>query len=45
MLNALFSQYPGFREIKLISAKQVAFVDYDDETQASIALAGNSGLS
>jgi U2 small nuclear ribonucleoprotein B'' len=40
MLMALFHQYPGFREVRLIPSKNVAFVEYDDEFQAGIAMSG-----
>jgi len=40
MLMTLFHQYPGFREVRLIPSKNVAFVEYDDEFQAGIAMSG-----
>jgi len=44
MLMALFHQYPGFREVRLIPSKNVAFVEYDDEFQAGIAMSGLNGF-
>ena len=29
-----------YREVRLIAAKEIAFVEYEEEPQASIALAG-----
>ncbi|XP_020674093.1 U2 small nuclear ribonucleoprotein B'' [Dendrobium catenatum] len=39
MLQILFQQYPGFREVRMIEAKPgIAFVEFGDEVQASIAM-------
>ena len=38
MLTFLFRQYPGFKSSRLIADKQLGFVEYDSEVQASIAL-------
>ncbi|KFK21954.1 hypothetical protein AALP_AAs48252U000300 [Arabis alpina] len=39
MLQVLFKQYPGFKEIRMISAKPgIAFVEYEDDVQSSIAM-------
>ena len=41
VLNALFTQFPGFREVRLIEARPgIAFVEYESEPQAGAALAG-----
>lgn len=40
MLTALFSQYPGYREVRHIPERGIAFVEYEDTEQASIALVG-----
>lgn len=41
MLKALFTQFPGFREVRLIEARPgIAFVEFDNEVQAGTALAG-----
>ena len=42
MLNSLFQQYPGFREVRLIPIKNVAFIEYEEEYQAGLALSGLS---
>jgi len=39
-LNSLFQQYPGFREVRLIPVKNVAFIEYEEEYQAGLALSG-----
>ena len=45
VLNALFSQFPGFREVRLIEARPgIAFVEYEDEALAGTALAGLQGF-
>ena len=41
VLNTLFQQYPGFREVRLIQIKNVAFIEYEEEYQAGLALSGN----
>lgn len=39
MLQLLFEQYPGFKEIRMIEAKPgIAFVEYQDDVQSSIAM-------
>lgn len=39
MLQMLFCQYPGFKEVRMIEAKPgIAFVEYGDETQATAAM-------
>jgi len=40
----LFKQYPGFTEVRLISGRNVAFVDYQTELQAETALRGLEGF-
>ncbi|OZJ03474.1 hypothetical protein BZG36_02744 [Bifiguratus adelaidae] len=38
MLKALFSQYPGFKEVRMVPTKQdIAFVEYENEVFASSA--------
>jgi U1 small nuclear ribonucleoprotein A len=44
VLQALFSQFPGFREVRTVEAKGIAFVDYDSEPLAGAALAGLQGF-
>ncbi len=43
ILNSLFQQYPGFREVRLIPIKNVAFIEYEEEYQAGLALSGKFG--
>lgn len=45
MLEVLFSQYPGYREVRLIEAKPgIAFVDYENDVQSSIAMEALQGF-
>ncbi|MQL69136.1 hypothetical protein Taro_001388 [Colocasia esculenta] len=45
MLQILFQQYPGFREVRMIEAKPgIAFVEFDDDIQASIAMQSLQGF-
>jgi RNA recognition motif-containing protein len=44
-LSALFAQFPGFREAKLVPNKQgLAFVEYDNEVMAGVAMAALAGF-
>ncbi|CAN8285842.1 unnamed protein product [Cochlearia groenlandica] len=39
MLQMLFCQYPGFKEVRMIEAKPgIAFVEYADEMQSTVAM-------
>jgi U2 small nuclear ribonucleoprotein B'' len=39
MLELLFRQYPGYKEVRMIEAKPgIAFVEYEDDVQASMAM-------
>ncbi|EGR28098.1 spliceosomal protein, putative, partial [Ichthyophthirius multifiliis] len=40
ILMSLFSQYPGFKEVRLISARRVGFIEFENEDQATVALHG-----
>ncbi|XP_010914477.1 U1 small nuclear ribonucleoprotein A isoform X2 [Elaeis guineensis] len=41
MLQMLFCQYPGFKEVRMVEAKPgIAFVEYGDEMQATLAMQG-----
>ncbi|OVA02628.1 RNA recognition motif domain [Macleaya cordata] len=41
MLQMLFCQYPGFKEVRMIEAKPgIAFVEYGDEMQSTAAMQG-----
>jgi len=44
MMTMLFRQYAGFQEVRLISGRNVAFVEYGEEPQATIALQGLQGF-
>lgn len=45
MLQMLFQQYPGFKEVRMIEAKPgIAFVEYGDEMQASVAMQALQGF-
>ncbi|CAG8593071.1 5213_t:CDS:2 [Ambispora leptoticha] len=46
MLTALFQQYPGFKEVRTVPVKkEIAFVEYENETQAMIAKEALSNYS
>eukprot|EP00930_Biecheleria_cincta_P103508 TRINITY_DN954_c0_g1_i1.p1 TRINITY_DN954_c0_g1~~TRINITY_DN954_c0_g1_i1.p1 ORF type:complete len:259 (-),score=60.04 TRINITY_DN954_c0_g1_i1:25-801(-) len=45
MLSMLFRQYPGFQEVRLIAGRGVAFVDYQNEYQAGMAMQGLQGFA
>jgi len=45
MLSMLFRQYPGFQEARCIAGRGVAFVDYQNEYQAGMALQGLQGFA
>ncbi len=41
MLEMLFNQYSGFKEVRMVTAKPgIAFVEYDSDMQASVAMSG-----
>lgn len=45
MLQMLFQQYPGFKEVRMIEAKPgIAFVEFEDEDQASVAMQALEGF-
>ncbi|ERM95586.1 U2 small nuclear ribonucleoprotein B'' [Amborella trichopoda] len=45
MLQMLFQQYPGFKEVRMVEAKPgISFVEYADEIQASIAMQALQGF-
>lgn len=44
MLTMLFSQYVGYKEVRLIAAKNVAFIEFEDPIQAGIALQHLNGF-
>ncbi|CAH8313382.1 unnamed protein product [Eruca vesicaria subsp. sativa] len=41
MLEYLFSQYPGFKEIRMVAAKPgIAFAEFEDDVKSSMAMQG-----
>lgn len=45
MLQMLFCQYPGFKEVRMVEAKPgIAFVEYGDEIQATVSMQGLQGF-
>uniref|UniRef100_A0A5B7A415 RRM domain-containing protein n=1 Tax=Davidia involucrata TaxID=16924 RepID=A0A5B7A415_DAVIN len=45
MLQVLFNQYPGFREVRMIEAKPgIAFVEFEDDVQSSVAMQALQGF-
>ncbi|KAL3850553.1 hypothetical protein ACJIZ3_012435 [Penstemon smallii] len=45
MLELLFKQYPGFREVRMVEAKPgIAFVEFEDDTQSSVAMQDLQGF-
>ena len=44
LLVSQFSKYQGFREVRLIPGKNVAFVEYDSDVQGGVALIGLNGI-
>mmetsp|Transcript_27195 Transcript_27195/g.48843 ORF Transcript_27195/g.48843 Transcript_27195/m.48843 type:complete len:210 (+) Transcript_27195:181-810(+) len=43
LLKALFGLYPGFIDVRCIPNKRVAFIEFENQQQASLALAGLAG--
>eukprot|EP00850_Spirogloea_muscicola_P023097 SM000328S12467 [mRNA] locus=s328:80075:81541:- [translate_table: standard] len=44
MLQTLFAQFPGFKEVRMVEAKPgIAFVEFGDDMQATVALQGLQG--
>jgi len=43
MLKSHFEKYQGFKEVRPILEKKVAFVEYDSDVQAGVALVGLNG--
>lgn len=41
MLQMLFQQFPGFREVRLVPGRNgIAFVDFENEVQSTVAMNG-----
>ena len=46
VLSSLFEQYPGFKEVRMVPGKKnIAFVEFGDHIQASVALKKLNGFS
>lgn len=44
MLQMLFAQFPGFKEVRMVEARPgIAFVDFDNEMESGLALSGLQG--
>ena len=44
MLASLFQQYAGFQEVRMVSGKGLAFIEFQDVVQAGIALQQLNGF-
>lgn len=45
MLQMLFSQCPGFKEVRMVEARPgIAFVEYENEMQSTVAMQGLQGF-
>ena len=45
MLQMLFCQYQGFKEVRMVEAKPgIAFVEYENEMQSTVAMQGLQGF-
>ncbi|XP_042046927.1 U1 small nuclear ribonucleoprotein A-like [Salvia splendens] len=45
MLQMLFSQCPGFKEVRMVEAKPgIAFIEYENEMQSTVAMQGLQGF-
>ena len=45
MLQMLFYQYPGFKEVRMVEAKPgIAFVEYENEMHSSVAMQNLQGF-
>ena len=45
MVTTLFTQFPGFKEVRMVAAKPgIAFVEFESSQQASVALTGLQGF-
>jgi len=38
VLQTLFDKFPGFKEVRLVQGKNVAFVEYQTDVQSSVAM-------
>ena len=45
MLQMLFCQYSGFKEVRMVEAKPgIAFIEYENEMQSTVAMQGLQGF-
>lgn len=45
ILSMLFQQFPGFQEVRTVDTRPgIAFVEFSDESQATVALQGLHGF-
>ncbi|PKU64361.1 U1 small nuclear ribonucleoprotein A [Dendrobium catenatum] len=45
MLQMLFCQYPGFKEVRTVETKPgIAFVEYGDEIQSTVSMQALQGF-
>lgn len=45
MLNMLFQQYPGFREVRMVESRPgIAFVEFENEQQSTTAMENLQGF-
>lgn len=43
-IDKLFGQFKGYSDSKIISAKGIAFIEFEDDSQATIALKAQNGF-
>ena len=43
-LTDVFGRFPGFREVRVVPGRGLAFVEYEDETGAIAAKEGTAGI-
>uniref|UniRef100_A0A061R1M4 U2 small nuclear ribonucleoprotein B n=1 Tax=Tetraselmis sp. GSL018 TaxID=582737 RepID=A0A061R1M4_9CHLO len=45
MLTMLFQQFPGFKEVRMVDGRPgIAFVEFENDTQSSVAMSGLQGF-
>ena len=44
MLEALFKQFPGYIQVRLLVDKRLAYIEFDNDSQAGVALSGLKGF-
>ena len=43
-ITVIYHEFSGFLEVRMIRNKNMAFVEFEDEFQAGIALSGTKGM-